>query len=89
MSDLERTDAISAAFHDGFGAGIGSVQDEIAERVAAAEARGYDRAIASLRDDERREAWLAELVEREQLANRPPFVQDLADYLEAQKETNS
>jgi len=55
--------------------------------LAAAERRGYERAVTRLRDDERREAWLLDLAEREQLANRPPFVQDLADYLDAVKET--
>ncbi len=55
--DPERTAAISDAFHDGFGTGIGHVEDEMAERVAAAEARGYDRAVANLRDRDAYMRW--------------------------------
>lgn len=47
--DPERTADLSDAFAEGFGTGIGYVEDEMAERVAAAEARGYDRAVANLR----------------------------------------
>lgn len=82
--DPERTADISDAFHEGFGAGIGSVQDEIAERVAEAEARGYDRAVANLRDDEAYERWcrkrnFAPL----SAADRAEF----AEFAEATKET--
>jgi hypothetical protein len=55
--DPEHTAAISDAYHEGFGAGIGHVEDAMAERVAAAEARGYDRAIANQRDESRYRAW--------------------------------
>ncbi len=87
---LEAQGAAADAFHEGFGEGIGSVQDEIAERVAAAEARGYDRAIANLLDSPRYMAW-------HKGTQDTPFPailttwrqhQEIARYLEAQKEPN-
>jgi hypothetical protein len=53
MSDdhQEHIAELSEAFHAGYGIGIGDVQDDIAERVAAAEQRGYDRAVTKLRDE--------------------------------------
>jgi hypothetical protein len=81
--DLERTAAISDAFHEGFGTGIGHVEDELAARVAAAEARGYDRAIAKLRDRELYDRMLPSV------APMAPWAVHLntAGYLVAVKET--
>jgi hypothetical protein len=61
-------------------------QDEIAERVAAAEARGYDRAIANLRNDEGRGAAAQIMRDAGDDLNGRTIAQALADYLEAQKE---
>lgn len=49
MSDLERTAAISDAHHEGFGHGVAWADEDRTEAITAAEARGYDWAIAKLR----------------------------------------
>ena len=69
--DQERTAAMSDARHEGFGAGIASVEDEWAARVAAAEQRGYDRAAANLRSADEESNYWGDLDEA-------------ADYLESQ-----
>lgn len=54
---------------------------------AAAERRGYERAVANLRDADRFALWVAAQPFDQDLANDEPSRQQLADYLDATKET--
>jgi|SRR6185369_826380 len=82
LVDLGVTEQISDAHHEGFGAGIAHVEDRMAEQLLAAEARGYDRAIARLRYGQRiaDHAWQANT------AALDVSLRVAADYLEAVKE---
>lgn len=75
-------EVLSDAYREGFGAGIESADSDRDEAIAAAERRGYEKAVANLRDDEKFEAW------RSSRRHQPATVREFAArYLDATKET--
>lgn len=93
-TDNELTAQISDAHHEGFGAGMASAQDGIEQRIAAAEVRGYERAVANLRELPGFDAWVAAFHARLAAEGRfsgPERIinsHNWADYLDAMKETS-
>jgi len=79
---------LSDAHHEGFGVGMESADRDIDQIAAAAERRGYERAVARLRD---REAWAMWCAGRIIAAGRQEFsiaqATEAADYLDAVKES--
>jgi len=78
---------LSDAHHEGFGVGMESADRDIDQIAAAAERRGYERAVARLRDDNRYLSWLRSLGAGVLDLEPLPPKERLARYLDAVKES--
>ena len=78
---------LSDAHYEGFGVGMESADQDIDQIAAAAERRGYERAVARLRDIKRIGEWFNQQIAA---GNADAFDESLspaADYLDAVKES--
>lgn len=74
---------LSDAHHEGFGAGVAWSDEGRDEAIAAAEVRGYAKAVARLRDDDAFRPWSRNAPSR---YDSLPARERYALYLEATKE---